>query len=86
MAGQATFRAAVEALVSASIEVCRSEGIEPAAVDLFVFHQANARILASVGGELDVPDDRIVNAIALVGNTFPGARVLLAGVGAGFTC
>jgi 3-oxoacyl-[acyl-carrier-protein] synthase III len=104
MDGQATFRAALAALVDVTTEVCRRDGISLEAVELFVFHQANGRILSAVADQLGIPRDRVVDGIGLVGNTSaasvplaladaraagllrPGTLVLLAGVGAGFTC
>lgn len=104
MDGTATFRAAVEALVAATHEVCRRARLAVDDVELFVYHQANARILASVAGELGIARDRVVEAIAQFGNTSAASvplaldvaraqgrlrgrrRVLMAGVGAGFTC
>jgi 3-oxoacyl-[acyl-carrier-protein] synthase-3 len=104
MDGQATFRAAVAALADVTAAACLQEGVPLGEVDLFVFHQANARILRSVADQLQVDPERVVDAIAAVGNTSaasvplalaaaretgrltPGTRVLLAGVGAGFTC
>ena len=38
-------------------------------VDLFVYHQANARILRSVGERLDLPAERVVDSIHHFGNT-----------------
>ena len=38
-------------------------------IDLFVYHQANARILTAVGERLGLPADRVVDCIAQYGNT-----------------
>jgi len=38
-------------------------------VDLYVFHQANARILGSLVERLSLPPERVVSAIAGTGNT-----------------
>ncbi len=38
-------------------------------VDLFVYHQANRRIVESLRSRLGVPAERVVDAIAEVGNT-----------------
>ena len=38
-------------------------------VDLFVYHQANARILRSVGERLELPTERVVDSIHHFGNT-----------------
>jgi len=44
-------------------------GLQASDVDLFVFHQANARILSSLVERLDLPAERVVSAIAQTGNT-----------------
>jgi 3-oxoacyl-[acyl-carrier-protein] synthase-3 len=38
-------------------------------VDLFVYHQANARIISAVGEKLGLPRERVVDCIARYGNT-----------------
>jgi 3-oxoacyl-[acyl-carrier-protein] synthase-3 len=38
-------------------------------IDLFVYHQANGRILAAVGDRLGLPADRVVDCIGEYGNT-----------------
>lgn len=69
MAGQDTFRAAVERLSESTTEVLEAEGLALEDIDLFVYHQANARILQAVGERLGLPDERVVNCIARYGNT-----------------
>jgi len=69
MAGQDTFRAAVERLSESTTEVLEAEGLALEDIDLFVYHQANARIIRAVGERLELPDERVVNCIARYGNT-----------------
>lgn len=69
MAGQDTFRAAVERLSESTTEVLEAEGLALEDIDLFVYHQANARIIRAVGERLGLPDERVVNCIARYGNT-----------------
>jgi 3-oxoacyl-[acyl-carrier-protein] synthase-3 len=38
-------------------------------IDLFVYHQANGRILSAVGERLGLPPDRVVDCISEYGNT-----------------
>jgi 3-oxoacyl-[acyl-carrier-protein] synthase III len=38
-------------------------------IDLFVYHQANARILRAVGEQLDLPAAKMADYIAEMGNT-----------------
>jgi 3-oxoacyl-[acyl-carrier-protein] synthase III len=69
MDGRATFRAAVARLSEVTLEVTEEAGLELDEIDLFVYHQANSRILASVGERLSLPGDRVVDSLALYGNT-----------------
>jgi 3-oxoacyl-[acyl-carrier-protein] synthase-3 len=99
MDGHETFKAAIARMAEVTLEALEAAELEVADVDLFVYHQANARILAGVGDRLGLPPERVVNAIGTLGNTsaaslplalesaapWPGARVLLGAFGAGFT-
>lgn len=103
MQGHETFRNAVDRMCEATLAAAEAAGVELADVDVFVYHQANARILRSVGERLELPEERVVNSIEHFGNTSaasiplaledarlagqlePGARVLIAAFGAGFT-
>jgi 3-oxoacyl-[acyl-carrier-protein] synthase-3 len=69
MQGHETFRHAVDRMAEASAAAAAASGIELADVDLFVYHQANARILRSVGERLGLPADRVVDSIHHYGNT-----------------
>jgi len=69
MRGQDTFRAAVDALSSVTLEVLEAEAATIADVDLFVYHQANARITRAVGERLRLPEERVVDCIERLGNT-----------------
>jgi 3-oxoacyl-[acyl-carrier-protein] synthase-3 len=69
MHGQDTFRFAVDALSTVTREVLDEAGRELADVDLFVYHQANARILRAVGARLDLPEERVVSTVEWTGNT-----------------
>jgi len=69
MLGHETFQVAVGSLVEASRDACAAAGITAQDIDLFVFHQANRRILTAVAERLDVPGERVLDAIADVGNT-----------------
>jgi 3-oxoacyl-[acyl-carrier-protein] synthase-3 len=69
MDGRATFRAAVARLCEATLEVTEEAGLELEQIDLFVYHQANSRILAAVGDRLGLPADRVVDSLARYGNT-----------------
>lgn len=69
MQGHETFRHAVERMSEATLAAADAAGIALADVDLFVYHQANARILRSVGERLRLPSDRVVDSIHHHGNT-----------------
>lgn len=69
MEGPRTFAVAVDRLCEVTREVLRAESIGLGDVDVFVYHQANARILRAVGQRLGLPADRVVDCIAGIGNT-----------------
>jgi 3-oxoacyl-[acyl-carrier-protein] synthase-3 len=69
MDGRATFRAAVARLSEVTGEVVSEAGLGLEDVDLFVYHQANSRILAAVGERLGLRSERVVDTLALHGNT-----------------
>ncbi|HKG35958.1 MAG TPA: beta-ketoacyl-ACP synthase 3 [Solirubrobacterales bacterium] len=69
MDGRATFRAAVAAMSDVTMEVLSDEGLALDEIDLFVYHQANSRIIGAVGERLGLPGDRVIDCIAEYGNT-----------------
>jgi 3-oxoacyl-[acyl-carrier-protein] synthase-3 len=69
MAGQETFRHAVARLSESTVDAVALAGLTLDDIDLFVYHQANRRILRAVGERLDLPEERIVDCIATYGNT-----------------
>jgi 3-oxoacyl-[acyl-carrier-protein] synthase-3 len=69
MDGHETFKAAVAHLCGATLDALAASGLEPGDIDLFVYHQANARILSAVGDRLGLLPERVVNAIGTLGNT-----------------
>jgi 3-oxoacyl-[acyl-carrier-protein] synthase-3 len=69
MDGRATFRAAVARLSEVTLEVVHDAGVSLDEIDLFVYHQANSRILSSVGERLSLPRERVVDSLARYGNT-----------------
>ncbi len=103
MHGQETFRAAVRSLASVTGEALEAAHLELDDIDLFVYHQANSRIIRAVGQRLDLPPDRVVDYVGRFANSstatlpialsvaehegrlLPGARILLATFGGGFT-
>jgi 3-oxoacyl-[acyl-carrier-protein] synthase-3 len=69
MAGHETFKEAVAKLSQATEEAIAAAGVELGDIDLFVYHQANGRILSAVGERLGLSDDRVVDCIGQYGNT-----------------
>lgn len=69
MKGHDTFVAAVSFLCESAIDACNEADVALGAVDLFVFHQANARILTAVAERLRIDPERVLDAVADVGNT-----------------
>lgn len=69
MQGQEVFRHAVARMVESTVAACDAAGVALEDIDLFVYHQANARILKTVGQRLDLDPARVVDCIAAHGNT-----------------
>jgi 3-oxoacyl-[acyl-carrier-protein] synthase-3 len=69
MQGHETFRYAVDRMAESTTEAVALAGLRLDDIDLFVYHQANARILRAVGERLSLVPDRVINSIAKLGNT-----------------
>jgi 3-oxoacyl-[acyl-carrier-protein] synthase-3 len=69
MRGHETFREAVAKLSLVTLQAARAASIAIDEIDLFVYHQANGRILSAVGERLDLPAERVVDCIGEYGNT-----------------
>lgn len=69
MDGHETFKLAVSSLVTATHEAVALADLDLADVDLFVYHQANGRILSTVAEQLGIADGRVLDVIAQLGNT-----------------
>jgi 3-oxoacyl-[acyl-carrier-protein] synthase III len=69
MDGRATFRAAVAAMSDTTQQVVSDAGLALGEIDLFVYHQANSRIISAVGERLALPSDRVIDCLAEYGNT-----------------
>jgi 3-oxoacyl-[acyl-carrier-protein] synthase-3 len=85
MRGHETFREAVAMLSLATQQAADAAGLSLDEIDLFVFHQANGRILSAVGERLGLDCDRVVDCIGEHGNTcaatLPLALAFAAGEG-----
>lgn len=69
MQGHETFRHAVDRMAEVSAAAVAAAGLELGDVDVFAYHQANGRILRSVGQRLELPAERVVDCIGRFGNT-----------------
>ena len=69
MDGHETFKQAVKRLAEASTAACEAAAVTLGELDLYVYHQANTRILASLADRLELDPDKVVECIATVGNT-----------------
>ncbi len=67
--GHETFLNAVDRLAGGTIDVLGRAGMSLEDIDLFVYHQANARILSAVADRLELPPGRVFDCIAEMGNT-----------------
>lgn len=69
MRGYETYQHAVARLSEVTREACALAEVAVSAIDLFVYHQANSRILQAVAAELELPEKRVVDYVASFGNT-----------------
>ena len=69
MQGHDTFKAAVHRLSESTLEATEQAGLDLDDIGLFVYHQANARILTAVGDNLGVERERVIDCIDRYGNT-----------------
>ncbi len=69
MNGHDTFRHAVSRLTEATREALAAAELDPDEIDLFVFHQANGRILGAVAEALGLAPERVADYISAFGNT-----------------
>src|SRR5215216_1687543 len=80
MRGHDTFKHAVARMSQATLQALALSERTIDEVDLFVYHQANSRIIRAVGVELGLPEERTVDYLAGYGNaaaaTIPMALTL----------
>jgi 3-oxoacyl-[acyl-carrier-protein] synthase-3 len=69
MKGHDTFREAVRRMSEATLHATELAGVSLDEIDLFVYHQANARILTAVGEKLGLERERVIDSIDRYGNT-----------------
>ncbi len=69
MDGHTTFNMAVKVLSESTADAVERAGLTLDDIDLFVYHQANGRILKSVGEKLGLPAERVADYVGEMGNT-----------------
>jgi 3-oxoacyl-[acyl-carrier-protein] synthase-3 len=67
--GNEVFKTAVRSMEEAAIAALKANGAEVSDIDLFISHQANARIIYAVAERLGLPRERIFMNIDRYGNT-----------------
>jgi len=68
MDGPEVFRHAVARMSAVTLDAVAQAGLTLADIDLFVYHQANARITRALAERLGVEVERVVDCIEVVGN------------------
>jgi len=69
MDGHTTFNMAVKVLIESTQQACERAGVTLDDIDLFVYHQANGRIIKTVSEKLELPLDRVADYVGETGNT-----------------
>jgi 3-oxoacyl-[acyl-carrier-protein] synthase-3 len=69
MEGREVYRRAVRAIVDSAEKAMAAAGLDAAAIDLFVPHQANLRIIEGAASRLGFPSGRVFVNIERYGNT-----------------
>jgi 3-oxoacyl-[acyl-carrier-protein] synthase III len=73
MDGRAVFRWAVAILCDTIQDVLRDSGLSTGAIDLYIPHQANIRIINAAIDVLHIPRNRVYNNLDRYGNTSAGS-------------
>jgi 3-oxoacyl-[acyl-carrier-protein] synthase-3 len=69
MQGHDTFKAAVHNMSEATLDAVDRAGLTLGEIDLFVYHQANIRILRAVAEKLELDESRVIDCIDRYGNS-----------------
>jgi 3-oxoacyl-[acyl-carrier-protein] synthase III len=80
MDGHDTFQNAVKRLCESSVTALARAGLELEDIDLFVYHQANGRIIRAVGERLELPAAKVADYIGELGNTSAASIPLTLGL------
>ncbi len=80
MDGHDTFQNAIKRLTEATVAAMAHAELELDDIDLFVYHQANGRILRAVGERLELPPAKVADYIGELGNTSAASIPLALGL------
>ncbi|HET9719007.1 MAG TPA: beta-ketoacyl-ACP synthase 3 [Solirubrobacteraceae bacterium] len=80
MDGHEVFKHAIGRMSQVTVQAVAQAGLELSDIDLFVYHQANARITRSLSERLGLPMDRVVDCIEMLGNSSAATLPLALGV------
>jgi 3-oxoacyl-[acyl-carrier-protein] synthase-3 len=69
MDGHSTYQTAVKRLSESTVAAVARAGLELEDIDLFVYHQANGRIIRAVGERLDLDPPKVADYVAHMANT-----------------
>jgi 3-oxoacyl-[acyl-carrier-protein] synthase-3 len=78
--GHETFQSAVKRLSEATVAAIARAGLKLEDIDLFVYHQANGRILRAVAERLELAPEKVADYIGEVGNTSAASIPLTLGL------
>jgi 3-oxoacyl-[acyl-carrier-protein] synthase-3 len=67
--GSSLFKEAVHAMATAGNEALKMSGLNAEAIDWWIPHQANIRIIHDTGKLLGIPPERTINVVAKYGNS-----------------
>jgi 3-oxoacyl-[acyl-carrier-protein] synthase III len=77
MDGREVFKQAVSKMPESVREVCAAAGVTVGDIDVLLIHQANLRIVESVGKALGLPPEKVPHNIERYGNTTAGTLPIL---------
>ena len=69
MDGGTIYKQAIRAMSDSALEACEEGGVEISAIDWFIPHQANRRIMLAVAERIGILDGRMVSTVDKHGNT-----------------
>ncbi|MDO8670454.1 MAG: beta-ketoacyl-ACP synthase III [Dehalococcoidia bacterium] len=69
MNGREVFKFAVKVVCAVTTSLVRDSGLGLKDIDLFVFHQANDRIISTIAKTLGIPTERLLTNLDVYGNT-----------------